>query len=308
MSLTLIEASKTMQNPLDQAVVEIYAKESAILGVLPFMGISGNAYKYNREDSLPGIGFRGVGESYTESTGVINPLTESLTIAGGEIDVDTFIVKTEGGGRRAIETSMKLKALSLSWGAKFFKGDSVANPAEFDGLQKRLINNQLIAADSTSGGDALSLQLLDKAIDQTYNATHLAMSKAMRRRFTQAVRNNAVGGVIAQSVDGFGRQISTYNGLPILEVDLDNTGSLILDFTEANPGGGSAVGSSIYVLSLGLDTLCGIQNGLPSAEDLGKLQSKPAYRTRVEWFSAICVRHPRGATRLWGIKDAAFVA
>lgn len=308
MSLTLIEASKTMQNPLDQAVVEIYAKESAILGVLPFMGISGNAYKYNREDSLPGIGFRGVGESYTESTGVINPLTESLTIAGGEIDVDTFIVKTEGGGRRAIETSMKLKALSLSWGAKFFKGDSVANPAEFDGLQKRLINNQLIAAGSTSGGDALSLQLLDKAIDQTYNATHLAMSKAMRRRFTQAVRNNAVGGVIAQSVDGFGRQISTYNGLPILEVDLDNTGSLILDFTEANPGGGSAVGSSIYVLSLGLDTLCGIQNGLPSAEDLGKLQSKPAYRTRVEWFSAICVRHPRGATRLWGIKDAAFVA
>lgn len=308
MSLTLIEASKTLQNPLDQAVVEIYAKESAILGVLPFMGITGNAYKYNREDTLPGIGFRGVGESYTESTGVINPLTEALVIAGGEIDVDTFIVKTEGGGRRAIETSMKLKALSLAWGAKFFKGDSVSNPAEFDGLQKRLVNNQLIAAGATSGGDALSLQLLDRAIDQTRSATHLAMSKAMRRRFTQAVRNVNVGGVIAQSVDSFGRQVTTYNGLPILEIDEDNAGVEVLGFTEANPGGGSAVGASIYVLSLGLDTLCGIQNGLPVAEDLGKLQSKPAYRTRVEWFSGLCMRHPRGATRVWGIKDLAFVA
>lgn len=308
MSLTLIEASKTLQNPLDQAVVEIYAKESPILGVLPFMNITGNAYKYNREDTLPGIGFRGVGESYPESTGIINPLTEALTIAGGEIDVDTFIVKTEGGGRRAIETSMKLKALSLAWGAKFFKGDSVSSPAEFDGLQKRLVNNQLIAAGATAGGDALSLQLLDKAIDQTYNATHLAMSKAMRRRFTQAVRNTNVGGVIAQTVDSFGRQVTTYNGLPILEIDMDNTGTQILDFTEACPGGGSAVGASIYVLSLGLDTLCGIQNGLPSAEDLGKLQSKPAFRTRVEWFSAFCVRHPRAGTRVWGIKDAAFVA
>lgn len=116
MALTLIEGAKTLNNPIDQAVVEIYAKEAPILGVLPFMSISGNAYKYNREDALPGIGFRGVNESYSESTGVLNPLTEALVIAGGDLDVDTFIVATEGGNRRAIETAMKIKALSLAWG------------------------------------------------------------------------------------------------------------------------------------------------------------------------------------------------
>jgi len=308
MSLTLIEGSKTLNNPIDQAVVEIYAKEAPILGVLPFMSIAGNAYKYNREDTLPGIGFRGVGESYTESTGVLNPLTEALVIAGGDLDVDAFIVATEGGNRRAVETAMKIKALSLAWGAKFFKGDSISSPAEFDGLQRRLTGNQLIAAGNTSGGDALSLALLDQAIDQTYQPTHLAMSKAVRRRLTQAVRNTSVGGVIAQSVDGFGRQVTTYNGLPILEIDVDNTGTQVLGFTEANPGGGSAVGTSIYVLSLGMDTLCGIQNGLPRTKDLGEQQSKPAYRTRVEWYSCIMLRHPRAATRLYGIKDAAVVA
>lgn len=308
MALTLIEGAKTLNNPIDQAVVEIYAKESPILGVLPFMGISGNAYKYNREDTLPGIGFRGVNEAYTESTGVLNPLTEALVIAGGDLDVDTFIVQTEGGNRRAIETAMKIKALSLAWGAKFFKGDSVSSPAEFDGLQARLTGSQKVAAGNTSGGDALSLSLLDTAIDQTYAATHIAMSKAMRRRLTQASRNSSVGGILATTQDVFGRQIATYNGLPILEIDVDNTGTAVLGFTEANPGGGSAVGTSIYVLSLGLDTLCGIQNGLPRTKDLGEQQSKPAFRTRVEWYSGLVVRHPRAATRLWGIKDAAVVA
>lgn len=306
--LTLLEASKTLTNPLDSAIVEIYAKETPILGVLPFMNISGNAYKYNREDTLPGIGFRGVNESYTESTGVLNPMVETLSIAGGDIDVDTFIVQTEGGNRRAIETAMKLKALSLAWGSTFFKGDSSSNPAALDGLQRRLVGSQLIANGATSGGDALSLQLLDAAIDQTYAATHLAMSKAMRRRLTQASRNTSVGGVIAQSTDAFGRQITTYNGLPILEIDVENTSTQILGFTEANPGGGSAIGTSIYVLSLGMDTLFGIQSGTPRSSDLGEQQSKPAYRTRVEWFSGFAVRHPRAATRLWGIKDAAVVA
>lgn len=306
--LTLLEASKTLTNPIDSAIVEIYAKETPILGVLPFMNISGNAYKYNREDTLPGIGFRGVNESYTESTGVLNPLVEMLSIAGGDLDVDAFIVSTEGGNRRAIETAMKLKALSLAWGSTFFKGDSSANPAAFDGLQRRLVGNQLIANGATAGGDALSLMNLDTAIDQTYAATHLAMSKAMRRRLTQAVRNTSVGGVIAQSTDAFGRQVTTYNGLPILEIDVENTNAQILGFAEANPGGGAAVGTSIYVLSLGMDTLFGIQSGTPRSADLGEQQSKPAFRTRVEWYSSFAVRHPRAATRLWGIKDAAVVA
>jgi hypothetical protein len=231
-----------------------------------------------------------------------------LAIAGGDLDVDTFIVQTEGGARRAIETSMKLKSLALAWAATFFKGDSVASPAAFDGLQRRLIGNQRIANGASANGNALSLSNLDAAIDQTYNPTHLAMSKAMRRRLTQATRNQSIGGIMGQTVDAFGRQVSTYNGLPILEIDADNTNTQILGFTEANPGGGSAVGTSIYVMSLAMDTLCGLQNGLPRAKDLGEQQSKPAYRTRVEWFSAFALRHPRAATRLWGISNAAVVA
>ena len=61
MALTIVEAAKL--NPGDvirTAIVEMYARNSDILRVLPFDNIAGNALKYNREDILPGVGFRGV--------------------------------------------------------------------------------------------------------------------------------------------------------------------------------------------------------------------------------------------------------
>lgn len=309
MALTLVEAAKLETGDIiKQSIIELYAGSSDILMALPFESISGNALKYNREDSLPGVGFRGVNEAYTASTGVLNPLTESLVIAGGDLDVDKFIVDTQGARQRAVHEAMKVRALALAWTRKFIKGDTASDPREFDGLQTRVTGNQLIAAGSTSGGDALSLAILDQAIDQTLNPTHLVMNKTMRRRLTQAARTTTVGGYITYDKDAFGRQVTKYNDLPILIVDLDNTQTAILPFTEANPGGGSAASTSIYVVSMGDDSLKGLQNGGIGARDLGELQSSPVYRTRVEWYCGMGVFNGRAATRIHGIKDAAIVA
>ena len=97
MALTLLEAAKLETgNAYKSGVIELYAGSSEILANLPFENISGNALSYMREESLPGVGFRGVNETYTASTGVLNPLTESLVIAGGDLDVDKFIIDTMG--------------------------------------------------------------------------------------------------------------------------------------------------------------------------------------------------------------------
>ena len=102
MALTLLEAAKRHSGDvLRAAIVSIYAQESDILRVLPFDDIAGNALKYNVENALPGIGFRGLNEGYTESTGVINPQVEQLVIAGGDLDVDKFIVRTMGADQRS---------------------------------------------------------------------------------------------------------------------------------------------------------------------------------------------------------------
>lgn len=309
MALTLIEAAKQSNGDiLRQAVIEMYARTSGVMRELPFENISGNALKYNREEKLPGIGFRGVNEGYPESTGILNPVTEPLVIAGGDLDVDKFILDTMGEGRRASEEMMKVKALALSWERTFFKGDMATEPREFDGLQKRVTGPQLIPAGTTAGGDPLSLLLLDELIDTVREPTHLFMSKAMKRRLTAAARSSDVGGSISWKIDEFGQRIDSYNGLPIVTVGNDNEDRTVLGFNEASPGGGSPESTSIYCVSFSDGGVIGLQNGVIEVRDLGELQEKPALRTRVEWYAGIAVLHGRAAARLWGIKNAPVVA
>jgi hypothetical protein len=310
MALTLVEASKQAANngaQLRSAIIELYARSSDILMVLPFETIQGNALKYNREETLPGVGFRGVNEAYTESTGILNPVVEPLVIAGGDLDVDKFILDTMGADQRAVQEAMKVKALALRWTLAFLKGDSAAVSKEFDGLQVRLTGTQLVDAGSSAGGDALSLAKLDQVIDAVQSPTHLVMNKTMRRRLSAAARVTTVGGFITWDKDEFGRGIARYADLPILIADEDNTGSQILPFTEADLGGGADVCTSIYCVSFGEGMLTGIQSSEVQVRDLGEMQSKPVLRTRVEWYCGIAAFHGKCAARLRGIKDAEVV-
>lgn len=309
MALTLLEAAKRATGDvLRQGVIETFARSVGILGALPFDDIPGNALKYNQENVLPGIGFRGVNQAFPESTGIINPVTESLAIAGGDADVDKFIVQTMGADQRSAQVEMKVKAISQRWANVFIKGDSQTDPLQFDGLQTRLTGSQLVANGASSGGDPLSLNNLDEILDTVDAVTHLLMTKAMRRRLTQASRNTSVGGFITFEQDEFGRQVSFYQGVPILIADENGNAEPALGFNEANPGGGANVGTSIYALSLQAGWLVGIQNMGIQVEDLGQLETKPVLRTRIEWYAGIALLHPRAAGRLNGISDAAVVA
>jgi len=308
MALTLLEALKRIQDPVQSAVIEMYAKSSPVLANLGFDNIMGSAMKYNREETLPGVGFRGINESYTESTGIINPQIEPLVIAGGDLDVDKFIIDTMGMGQRSVQEEMKAKSLALAWTKAFIKGDQESDPREFDGLQVRLTGSQLIEAGSTDGGDALSLEKLDELIQAVDDPTHLLFNKTLVRRITTASRSTSIGGFLVTEKDNWGKPIQTYSGLPILVLDKDNEDSDILPFTEVGSGGSTATACSIYCVSMMPGKLQGIQNKTIEARDLGELQNKPAMRTRVEWYAGISMYHGRAAARLRGVKNAAVTA
>jgi hypothetical protein len=307
--MTLVEAAKLEnRNLVRRGVIEQFARTSDVLRVLPFQNIAGNALAYNREEVLPGVAFRGVNEGYPESVGVINPATETLYIAGGDLDVDRFIIQTMGAEVRSTHENMKIKALAQAWTTKFIKGDTSLQPREFDGLQARLTGYNLMDAGASSGGDALSLELLDEAIDRVPNATHILMSRALRRKFKAARNNAALAGAISLTKDDFGRPVNEYNGLPLLSTYGDAVNPDPLGYNEANPGGGANVGSSLYVLAMGVDGVSGIQNGGMDVRDLGELQELPLFRTRVEWYAGIGIFNGSAAVRVRGIKNAALVA
>ncbi len=302
-SMTVLEHAKLGSGTdVERAIIETFARSSMILEVLPFRNISGNALRYNQEKALPGIAFRGVNEAFTPSHGIVNPVVESLKIAGGDLVVDKFLVDTEGPSVRAIHEGMHLKALANAFQTSFFKGDTVSNPNDMDGLQNRIGGSQLV--DNAAAGGALSLANLDTLIDVVEAPTHLLMNKTMRRRITQAARNPNVGGYVVQSRDEFGRWVTFYNDIPIIALEDLAGQDTVLPFDEISPDGSSTTdNTSIYCVSFGAGMLEGIQNGGMSARDLGELETRPALLTRVEWYPGLTIYHPRAAGRLRGIRN-----
>lgn len=308
MALTLIEASKIAMNRdevIKATIMELYARSSDILQYMPFDSISGNAITFNREKTLPTVAFRGINEGYTEGTGQVDRITESLAIAGGDLDVDKFLIKTSGMDQRAVQEAMKVKALALSLTSTIVKGSVITDPKSFDGLQTRVLGDQLIGNGSAvTTAAVMSLAKLDEVIDAVDEPSHLLMNKTQKRRLSAAARLTTVGGYITYDLDAFGRRVTKYNDLPIITVDKDNANTDIMPFTETN-GAGNAISTSVYCLSFMDSGVLGLQNGSMDVTDLGEIDDKPVFRTRVEWYVTLSIMRPKAAARLWNINNGA---
>lgn len=213
MPMTLVEAAKHAADQgqtLQAGVIALFAANNRVTSMLSYSNISGNAVKFNLEDDLSSVGYRAINEGFDESTGVINPQTENLAIIGGDMDIDLKSIEWFGDQIRTRSISDKMKSLSHTVGGDIIKGDSATNPRKFDGLQKRVVGNQLLTCADNLGAPrangALSLFQLDQLMDLVQGGpTHLIMPSHFRLRLTEASRNQNIGGVITFSQDEFGR-------------------------------------------------------------------------------------------------------
>lgn len=318
MAITLVEAAKLQQNPLVKGIQETFIQASPVLDRLPWDDILGNALSYNEEQTLPGIAFRGVNEAYVESTGTFNQKTESLKILGGDADVDTFIQLTGSdlNDQRAAQTALKVKALSYEFQKEFILGDTDANAKGFDGLQKRLVGKQVIDAGENglpvigTGTDADLFAFFDKldellAAVPGINGTNGAMytNAGILQKIGGAARRLKVASVIEEDISG--KRTIMWNGVPIHDLGSTPAGVPILQQTETI--GSAEDTSSIYAVRFGNGVsdraVTGLTNGGVKAKDLGELQEKPVYRTRIEWFTGLAVFGGKAAARLRGVQN-----
>lgn len=316
MALTLAEAAKLSDNDLQAGVIETFILEGRILDRIPLLPIEGNAYAYNEEASLPGVEFRAVNAGFSESTGTVNPKSETLVILGGDADVDRFIQQTRSNktDQRETQTRMKVKAATYKFQDAFINGDTAVDANSFDGLKKRLTGAQVLDA-ATNGLPVVGTTSADRhaffdQIDALLAAAGLTgndngalyMNQMILGKFKSAARRE--GGWQMQR-DDFGRSIDTYNGVPILDIGKKADGTLIIPQTETQ--GTSSVASSIYAVRFGEDegdrAVTGLTNGGVQVRDMGELETKPALRTRIEFYCGVAVFGP-GAARLRGVLNS----
>lgn len=311
--ITLVEYAKGMPAGMSRALVEQFAKESDIFTALPFEGLMEGAPTYEglREMVLPsGIAFRAINGAATSSAGKLETFSESTYVLDHDIPVDAAIVRRYGKERLDKHTSMGITATGKLWTDTFFTGNNSTNPMEFDGIARRAArySNRTIHNSAASGGAALSLYNLDRAIANTKNPTHIIASWNLMPRFIQAARTTSIAGFVIQSWDDVGKPKMTYNSIPILWGYAKDKHGVILPFDQVASGGGSAVTTSIYVVSFGEMGLRGIQLKPLSFEGPYLKEDKITWNTHISWDVGLVDEHEYCMTKLTSITDAAFVA
>jgi hypothetical protein len=299
MPLLKTEAEKLSRTQLERGVIEEILDAEELYALLPFKGVNGKAYVYDRENTLPDTDFVDPNDTFAESAATFTEVTARLRIMGGDTDVDKFLATTmsDANDQVAIQIAAKAKSAQRKFQMTLAAGDSSVNAKSFDGLPKFVTNAQTIQAGVN--GNAVSLSMIDELKDAVIQgADALVMRRGTWRSIKSLLR--AAGGNTAEmlQLENFGKPIPSIDGVPVL----------VNDFLANNETQGSATNTcSIYAVRMNeVDGLFGLYGGGNAGfviEDIGTVQNKDAWRFRVKWYAGLALGSTRSVARIKGVTN-----
>ena len=303
MALTLAEAAKLSNDLLLAGVIESIIKDSPVLQQLPFVEIVGNGLTYNRENVAPTAAFFAVGDTWAESTPTFTQVTTSLTILGGDADVDNYVKQTRSNVQdlEAAVVELKARAVRDKFEDTFINGDTATDNGDtatdansFDGIDKTTVAGQTVSMGTN--GATLSLDKLDELIDTVEGGKpHMLLMSRRSRRKLGALSRATGSGMLETERDEFGRMVQFYDGIPVEINDY---------ISDAKTVGSSTDCSTIHATQLGEGALVGLSGpGGLLVERVGSLETKDATRTRVKWYVSIALFSTLKLAKLTGVRD-----
>ncbi len=301
MAISLIQFAAQTQIPMLRGLIDRISNESAFFKLLKFIPVDGFAYRYNLRENLAGIAFRSPNGTYTGTPSVIIPRQENVAMFGAPVQTDAAIVDMQGDIARANEISGITQNIGLFYDRTVIKGDPVAMPGSFPGLNARCTGLQYLLA-GVNGGP-LTMPMVDALIDQVVGPATagkvLIMNKATRRNLTALLRAAAKIDTMA----AVSSQTPNYDGVPIVILDEDGDQQPILAENEACGTATNTV--SMYCIRVGGDVDGQMVQGLVCTRpmivhrDVGLLGTY--YLDIVEMLGGLITAHPRCVARLGGI-------
>lgn len=305
MAMTLTEAAKLSNDVLKTGVIETIVKESPMLLKMPFIEVLGNGLTYNRENAMASAAFYAVGGTWTESTPTFTQLTASLTILGGDADVDAFLAKTRSNIQdlTASVLELKSKAVAHQFEDTLIYGDVTVDTNSFDGLHRSIASGQQVHQGAGAIPAALSLTNLDAMLDliRPGKPDVIWASRRTRRGLNKFSRSATAP--FAVGYQELGHRIDLYNGIPFMVSDfLVDTETISSGAYSAKAGGAS---TTVFAAKFGEDAVCGIQgtDGIV-VDEIGPLETKDARRYRVKWYVNFAIFATLAIAKVDGISSA----
>ena len=265
MAITLNEAKIGMADKVDQQVVDMFRRSSALLDgmvfdnvIAPGTGGSTLTYGYIQMKTPSTAAVRTVGSEYTPGEAKREKKTTSAVIMGGSFQIDRVLQNTAGAAdEMAFQAEQKIKATANCFHNMVVNGDT--ENGEFDGLKKLLSGT----ANEISSTVALTTSA---QLDENYNAfldemdaflatldgtaSMLLMNTQMLIKLRSIARR---AGYYERSTDDFGRTVETYAGIPMVDMGKYFDGENTMDVIPTEGGK-----TAIYAVCLGLDGFHGI--------------------------------------------------
>lgn len=299
MPLLRAEAEKLSQDQVVQGIVEEIITVNEMFSLLPFTKVSGKAYLYKREGTLPTVDYLDPNEEVNESAATFEEVVTKLRILIGDVDVDKFLSETmsDTENQLGVQIALKAKAMARTYQNSVVNGDSGTNSKEFDGLRALVTSAQTISAGADGG--SLTLSALDHLVDTVPNGPDfLMMRSGTRRAYVAQLR--AAGGNTGAMIQhpNFSMPVLAHNGVPII----------VNDYMSANELQGSNSDTcSVYAVRANeMDGLHGLYGGESAGirvESVGTVQNKDAVRTRLKWYTGLALKSTKSVARLSGVTN-----
>lgn len=324
MSITLAEAKVGMADKVDQKVVDTFRRSSLLLDKLVFdnaispgTGGSTLTYGYIQLKTPSTAAVRQINSEYTAGEAKREEKTTKAVVMGGKFQIDRVLIGTAGAvDELAFQTEQKVKATANYFnnlvinGNKSNSGTGVLNT--FDGLDKLLTGTE---TEITSAVDVSTEALMNS----NYNAlldevdgflsaldgkpSMLLMNNKMLAKMRSAARR---AGYYSKTRDDFGRQVETYNDIPMYDMGKYYNGTNTVDIIPETAATQSAEGKTdIYAITIGLDGFHGVSpTGSKVINSYMPDLSKPGAVKdgEVELVAGVALKNTNKAGVLRGIK------
>ena len=324
MAITLAEAKVGMPDKVDQKVVDTFRRSSLLLDKLVFdnaispgTGGSTLTYGYIQLKTPSTAAVRQINSEYTAGEAKREEKTTKAVVMGGKFQIDRVLIGTAGAvDELAFQTEQKVKATANYFnnlvinGNKSNSGTGVLNT--FDGLDKLLTGTE---TEITSAVDVSTEALMNA----NYNAlldevdgflstldgkpSMLLMNNKMLSKMRSAARR---AGYYSKTRDEFGRQVETYNDIPMYDMGKYYNGTNTVDIIPETAATQSAEGKTdIYAVTIGLDGFHGVSpTGSKVINSYMPDLSKPGAVKdgEVELVAGVALKNTNKAGVLRGIK------
>ena len=322
--ITLAEAKVGMADKVDQKVVDTFRRSSLLLDKLVFdnaispgTGGSTLTYGYIQLKTPSTAAVRQINSEYTAGEAKREEKTTKAVVMGGKFQIDRVLIGTAGAvDELAFQTEQKVKATANYFnnlvinGNKASSGTGVLNT--FDGLDKLLTGTE---TEITSAVDVSTEALMNA----NYNAlldevdgflstldgkpSMLLMNNKMLSKMRSAARR---AGYYSKTRDEFGRQVETYNDIPMYDMGKYYNGTNTVDIIPETAASTSAEGKTdIYAVTIGLDGFHGVSpTGSKVINSYMPDLSKPGAVKdgEVELVAGVALKNTNKAGVLRGIK------